>query len=335
MSRVRILEAGPGLLVQDHGRPGFLARGLSRGGAADMLALEEGAAVLGRAPDAAIEMAGRGGRFEVQGGTVAFALTGARMRAHLDGAPVPMTQGVLMEPGQRLEIGGAEAGCYGYLSLGGGLDVPAPLRAKSVHLRAGIGRALAAGDEIEILPGGRAGWRLDVDDRLSGGVLRVVASAQTELFDSAVRTRFFDTVFRRGPRGNRMGVEIIAEGDGFAARQQLTILSEITIPGDIQMTGDGFPFVLGPECQTTGGYPRIATVVPDDLGRAFQAAPGVALKFELIGLEAAGAAMRVQAARRKALARRAFPAVRDPGEMADLLGYQLISGVTDGRGHES
>ena len=52
-------EAGPSLTVQDRGRTGYLAMGLSRGGAADTLALAEGAALLRQSPEfAAIEMAG-------------------------------------------------------------------------------------------------------------------------------------------------------------------------------------------------------------------------------------------------------------------------------------
>ena len=80
-----IKKAGPGLTLQDRGRPGNLIHGLSRGGAADALALAEGALLLGQAPDrAALEMAGMGGEFEVSA-PVRIALTGAPMRADIDG----------------------------------------------------------------------------------------------------------------------------------------------------------------------------------------------------------------------------------------------------------
>jgi allophanate hydrolase len=41
-----VISAGSGVTVQDAGRPGFLASGLSRGGAVDRLALAEGAALM-------------------------------------------------------------------------------------------------------------------------------------------------------------------------------------------------------------------------------------------------------------------------------------------------
>ncbi len=67
MSRALIVHrAGPGTSVQDRGRTGYLDEGLSAGGAADLMALHEGAALLGQSPDcAALELAGQGGIFEV------------------------------------------------------------------------------------------------------------------------------------------------------------------------------------------------------------------------------------------------------------------------------
>ena len=85
-AHLTILRAGPGLTVQDLGRPGYLDMGLSRGGAVDRLALAEGAALLGQADSlAAVEMAGMGGEFQADQ-DLRIALTGARMRAQIDGA---------------------------------------------------------------------------------------------------------------------------------------------------------------------------------------------------------------------------------------------------------
>ena len=74
---LEVVQAGPGLSLQDAGRPGWLAQGLSRGGAADLVALAEGAALLGQAPGVALEMAGMGGRFRATC-DLRIALTGAR-----------------------------------------------------------------------------------------------------------------------------------------------------------------------------------------------------------------------------------------------------------------
>ena len=73
-------------------------------------------------------------------------------------------------------------------------------------------------------------------------------------------------------------------GPGFATEAQLNLLSDFILPGDVQMTGDGVPYILGPECQTTGGYPRIGTVISADMPRAMQAVPGAKLRFRFVTL---------------------------------------------------
>jgi biotin-dependent carboxylase-like uncharacterized protein len=329
MSGLKILRIGPAASVQDMGRPGLLGQGISQGGAADTLALAEGAALLRQDPGlAALEMGGMGGEFEATG-PLRIALTGAPMAAVLDGAALTWNALHRMEAGQRLTIGAARAGVYGYLHLGGGIATEPVLGARAVHLMAGLGRAAEAGD---LLPAGpdpnsETGLVLVAEDRFKGGELRIVESFQSHLFPEAVRARFAATAFSRGSRANRMGVEMVSEGVGFAAEGQLNILSEVILPGDVQMTGDGKPFVLLRECQTTGGYPRIGTVLPCDLPKAAQAQAGTPLRFRWVSLEDG---LEIQSRFRKSL--KGLPAacrplVRDPAAIRDLLSYQLISGA--------
>lgn len=330
MSRwIEVLSAGPAVTVQDRGRPGYLAVGLSRGGAADRLALAEGAALLGQDDGAALEMAGFGGVFAF-GADARIALTGAPMRARLDDAALAWNASHRVRAGQRLSIGAAEAGVYGYLSFGGGIATPPLLGSRAAHLTAGIGGVLAAGDRLPLGPDGGKGTGLVLEaGHCGGGTVRILPTAQTGLFGADDLTRFEATVFRRDAAGNRQGVRL-AGGAAFATGAQRSLLSEIVQPGDIQMIGDGLPYVLMAECQTMGGYPRIATVVPDDLPVVAQAAPGDALRFRFVTYEQALDDHR----RRRPGGRLAIPLrrlLRDPREMTDLLGHQLISGVTDGR----
>lgn len=324
-----ILRAGPGLTVQDGGRTGWLEYGVSRGGAADRLALAEGAALLGQGADlAAVEMAGMGGEFQADS-DLRIALTGAPMRASIDGAAVAWNASHLLPAGARLAIGAVQSGSYGYLHAGGGFQTPELLGALSAHLAAGIGAPLAEGDVLETGAdtGRGAGLGLAPEDRFEGGTVRVVASLQTSLFPRAELTRFEQTSFRRGARGNRMGVPMESDGEGFRPDGARTVVSEVITPGDIQVTGDGTPYVLLSECQTTGGYPRIGTVLPCDLPRLAQAAAGAALQFRFIPLEEAVELERAEAERREGLRSRCVPLIRDPRTMANLLSYQLISGA--------
>ncbi|MBE0452742.1 MAG: biotin-dependent carboxyltransferase family protein [Roseovarius sp.] len=338
MSRALIVhQAGPGVSVQDLGRPGYLAFGLSRSGASDRLALHEGAALLGQAPAlAALEMAGTGGTFETTE-TTRIALTGAPMRAQLDGATLAWNASHLVPVGAKLVIGPTLAGVYGYLHLGGGIATPERLGARSAHLAAGLGEVVTAGARLPVGADRRAaetGLKLDPEERFTGGTVRIVVGYQTGLFAPAEVARFEETVFTRDARGNRMGVRLIPDGEGFASKDGLSVLSEAIVPGDIQITGDGTPFVLMAESQTTGGYPRIGAVLPCDLARVAQAAPGTKLRLRFVPLDEGLAAERRAAEACATLRRRLSRLVRDPHDIRDLLSYQLISGAIAGNEEE-
>ncbi len=332
MNALEVLSAGPGVSVQDLGRPFHMASGLSRGGAADRLALHEAAALLGlKEVVAGLEMAGLGGRFRFAART-RFALTGAPMRARLDEQALAWNASHMAEAGQVLEIGGVQAGIYGYLTPAGGIGGPQVLGSRAAHLAAGIGSLVQAGARLEILPDPAPDTpplKLAPDARFCGGTLRMTPGPQTGLFAPETLERFLATAFTRSPTGNRQGVRLDQPGAPFAA--EITgQASEVIQAGDVQMTGAGVPYVLLAECQTTGGYARIGSVIPADLARIAQAPPGASLRFEMLSLEEADRLWRPESGLVAALARRAEPLTRDPHDIADLLSYQLISGVVAG-----
>lgn len=340
-----ILSAGPGVSVQDLGRPGYLACGLAEGGAADRHALWEGAALLGLAqPVPALELAGFGGRFRFSAAG-RFALTGAPMRASLDGRPLLWNASHAVLPGDTLEIGAAEAGVYGYLMPAGGIRLsPAPSNAAqngpddpSEESAAGGGVAgapprLQAGVRLMLgvdpRPDGAA-CRLPVESRFQGGRLRVMPGSQSALFDALTHARAYATAFRAGP-GNRQGLALHHEGAAFGNTAGSGLVSDFVTPGDVQMTGTGQPVILLAECQTVGGYPRLGTVIPADLPIAAQAAPGTALWLEALDLAEADALCQPEEALLAQLRRQIQPVLRAPHDIPDLLGYQLISGAVRG-----
>lgn len=332
MAGLKVLKAGPAITLQDHGREGWLDVGLSRGGAADRLALAEAAALLDLPENAvtSLEMQGIGGTFEVMG-DLQIALTGAPMQVTLDGAALAWNASHTVPQGSQLVIGSCLRGTYGYLTVAAVLEAPMQLGGHAAHLAASIGAPLQAGATLALSSRtGRSGYRIAPTPRFEGGEVRMVASFHTPLFGDALLARFQDTHFARGMRGNRMGVQLDAAGPGFQPEGGRNIVSEVVLPGDIQVTGDGTPFVLMAESQTTGGYPRIGTVLPCDLPKVAQATPGKPLRFRMVSLQDAVAAERSHRTQIKALAGSAEPLIRDPKDIADLLSYQLISGMVTG-----
>lgn len=324
-----VRSIGPAAAIQDLGRPGFMSVGLTRGGASDPTALHEGAALLRQAPSSAVlEMAGMGGVFEAST-KIRIALTGAVMDASIDGVSVQLNASHSVSAGSILKIGAMRQGNFGYLHVGGGFNTPSYLGTRGCHLSAGLGRLIQAGDQLPIGEdkGKDAGCHLVPEQRLDGGKIRFVRSMQSNKFDDATMTRFTKTEFRRDPRGNRQGIRMDFVGEGFQSGGQLNIVSEVTIAGDIQITGDGTPFVLMHECQTTGGYPRIGTILPCDLNKVAQAPVGSLLRFELLTLEEGSAVQARANAVLSGLRKSVKPLVRDVSSIQDLLSYQLISGA--------
>lgn len=332
-----ILDAVSGLLsVQDMGRPGHLARGLSRGGAMDRLALIEAAALLASpAPLPAIEMAAAGGRFRA-GAPLWLALTGAPMRAALDGRPVPWNATLRLEPGAVLTIGAAEQGMLGYLTPAGGIAGPDWLGSRAAHLNIGIGAPLAAGAVLPCRPDplrDRTARLIRPLPRFAGGTLRLIDGPQTDLFAPEERAAFLAATFHRAPRSNRQAIALDGPRPFRAeATRQLAggLASDVIGPGDVQMAGEGVPTVLMAECQTIGGYPRIGTILPDDLPRLAQTPPGGAVRFQHLTLAEARAVHRSEETLLREARTRTGPLIRDPSTMPDLLAYSLISGVVRG-----
>jgi 5-oxoprolinase (ATP-hydrolysing) subunit C len=330
---VTLERSGPMVSLQDLGRPGYIGRGLSVGGAMDRLALLEATALLGLPrPVAALEMAGMGVTLRVDT-EVRFALTGAPMMAQIDGTPLAWNASHRLAAGQRLQIAGTVSGSYGYLSFAGGIATGQWLNSRSAHFSAGIAGAVAAGDELALGPDpspSHVPQKLEVEDRFSGGSLRIMPGPQTDEFDLATRQRFAQTTFLRSPQANRQGVRLDQAGAAFAAPKAARLVSDFITCGDVQMTGDGLPYVLLAECQTIGGYPRMGTVIGADLARVAQAPLGARLRFEWLTADAADALYHSDAATLAFLRGKVQPMRRNPADMHDLLSYQLISGVTRG-----
>ncbi len=328
---VTISRAGPGITVQDLGRPGYIAQGLSRGGAADRHAILAAAALLDQDPTAALEVPPAALTLAFDA-TARIALTGAPMRASLGETQLAWNACHRVEAGQSLTLSPAKGG-YGYVSFGGGLATEPRLGSRSAHLAAGLGRALEKGDALPLGADESAATNRILDpEGPTDDPLRLLPSAHTGLYSEETLARFEAATFTRDGRGNRQGVKLNHEGDPFATTaNQLSLVSEIARPGDIQMTGDGVPYLLGTECQTTGGYPRIGAVLPQDLPRAIQAPPGAELRVRFVARADALSDWLSEPDSLARMRKAVRPLTRDPRDIRDLGRYQLISGVTAGR----
>ena len=299
MSLIEVQSPGLQTTVQDLGREGFGAMGVSPSGAADPLALRIGNRLVGNAEGAAaLEMTLVGGTFLFPERSV-VALSGSDFGATLDDVAVDMWTSVEVHSGQTLRTGPTRTGARCYLCVRGGIEVKLFLGSASTHLLSGLGgydgRALRKGDVLRI---GTAGgtFRTFRKQRLSGWalkqlsprkVLRVTAGPQSDWFSEEAHNNFYSATYRLAEESNRMGLRL--EGPPLNAASGGEMISEGVSLGAVQITASGLPIILFVEQQTTGGYPKIANVISADLHSLGQLRPRDEIRFEPVDLAAASA----------------------------------------------
>ena len=285
MKGLRIVRAGLLTTVQDLGRWGHQAAGVPVAGPMDAYSHRLANRLVGN-PDeaAALEVTLVGPELEAIG-EVVCALAGAEFELIAGDRAVPGGRAFVLRSGTRLRFGRRHAGARATLAVRGGVDVPpvAGSRASSLVARMGPfgGRPLAPGDLLPVGPAADAGTSAHAAFSLplphGGARLRAIPGPQDRMFPLDALETFFTQRFIVTSRSNRMGYRL--EGTPVIHAGGADILSEATPMGSVQVPGEGQPILLMADRQTTGGYPKIATVISADLPLAGQLAPGDWIQF--------------------------------------------------------
>lgn len=291
--------AGPHVSVQDPGRRGWLRYGVPASGPMDRLAFAAAQTALGNPPDApAIEISRGGLRLDCLAGETGFALAGAGfILEQAGGRGGSWSRGVL-RAGESLTIRPGPWGCWCYLAFAACPAVTPWLGSVATHGPSGLG-------------GGRlkAGGRLVLEGARSGPgpgpipcpvlarprhELRVTRGPQERFFAPDALDTLLSARWRVTDSGDRMGQRLSGPR---LTPLALDMPSEPLARGAVQVAGDGAATVLMADHQTTGGYPKIATVLDCDLDGFAQLRPGQDLVFREVSPEEA-----VALARRRAVA---------------------------------
>ena len=290
----------PGMLttIQDLGRWGQQASGVPVAGPMDWYSHRLANQLVGNDERAALlEVTLIGPELEADAETFCV-LTGARFDVTVNGTAIDSTSPFVVPRGGRLRIGGRRKGARAMLAVRGGFDLPALFgsRATSVIARMGPlgGRPLSAGDVLPVGDGighvASTGTPLPLPD--GGARLRVVVGPHDAMFTAAARDALFGSRYVVTPESNRMGYRL--HGSPLAHRGDTEILSDATPIGSLQVPRSGHPILLMADRQTTGGYPKIATVITADLPMAGQLAPGDWIEFAECTRAAAVDALRAR-----------------------------------------
>jgi antagonist of KipI len=156
------------------------------------------------------------------------------------------------------------------------------------------GRPLVAGDVLPVGTNAAAATRAVPELRLpdGGARLRVMRGPHDGMFTPEAITTLTSSRYVVTPESNRMGYRL--EGPSVVHAAGADILSDATPIGSLQVPASGRPILLMADRQTTGGYPKIATVISADLPLAGQLAPGDWIEFVECTREEALDALRAQ-----------------------------------------
>ncbi len=285
---MKILTTNALASIQDSGRFGYRSMGVGRNGVMDSWSLQAGNALMKNylnEPAIEIAMGELIVEFEED---VSFCLTGALYKAYLNDKRIPCYWRINAQAGQILKLMRPLQGMYTYLCIHGGFDIEPVLQSTSTNLKAGFGglegRYLKADDTLKV----RAASSLPVIGvaRLAPTqTIRVIKNSEYEYFTSDSKAAFESQSWQLQSSSNRMGYRLNGTALKFIEPAQMS--SHGVDIGMIQVPPQGQPIVLMADAQTTGGYPKIATVIDADIGLMAQIRFGKTCQFAIVTLEQA------------------------------------------------
>ena len=294
-----VTRAGFLTSVQDLGRTGLRQFGVSTSGALDSFGLRVANLLVGNDEGAAgleITLGGLQLRFEDER---IVAWCGGEFDVQIGSRALPAGHVAYLQRGDELKFGLAQIGCRCWLAISGGIDVPVVLGSCSTDLRANFGglegRTLRDGDQLSLgefrqsetaAAAGISSWSAPhdwVSPARRGPILRFIRGIDWERFNASTPQRFTSEAFTVSPDSDRMGVRL--DGPELKREDETDLISEAVAPGTIQIPPSGKPILLLGDCQTIGGYPKIAHVITADLGVAAQLRADDGVRFSEVSLQ--------------------------------------------------
>ena len=294
---VKIIDPGFNVTVQDFGRPKFQHLGVPVSGAISPTLLRLANALVSNAEyEAGLEIRLMGPTFEVLCDSLRIAVVGTSTPVEIIDGDItfqPANQSIKLKKGQIVKIGNVSDSGTTYLAIEGGFDLPKIYDSMSTYVRAGIGgykgRALLAGDVVSLRTHSAADhgelklndtWFLD-----ENGPLRVILGPQDDYFLSSSVDTFFASKYSVTTEADRMGIRL--DGPKLQHSKGYNIVSDGIVTGAIQVPGTGQPIMLLADHQTTGGYPKLGTVISADISRLGLLCPGAEITFLQVTVEEA------------------------------------------------
>jgi antagonist of KipI len=303
---ITILTNGILTTVQDLGRYGSRRYGINPGGAMDTKAARLINILLGNDEnEAVLEMHYPAPQIRFDKDII-FSLGGAQFGAALNDEPVENWRPIAGRKGDVLKFTEKRSGTRCYLSVGGGFNIEKWLGSASTNLKAQVGgyqgRALKKDDSLEFgneeignkVSSSLITHRSPFNYRVSSGLIprysafptvRVIPGAEYELLSEETRHGFVEQSFKIGLQSDRMGFRLA--GKPLKLEKPHEFISSAVSFGTIQLLPDGQLIILMADHQTTGGYPRLAHIISEDLPLVGQLGANDGVGFHVVDIKEA------------------------------------------------
>lgn len=300
MSRavLRVVFAGPYVSIQDGGRQGYMRFGVPRSGPMDRLGFAAANLALGNDAGApGVEISAGGLTLDCIEGRLGLAMAGGGFLTSLAGDTEPSWRVAVIEAGQRLVIRPGRWGAWTNLAFAGRLQAGEWLGSSATHALSGFGGGRVVTGQRLVIEDARPARPRDLPLPVLArftGLAHVVMGPQDHFFDAAAREAFLDGDWSLTNAYDRMGMRLA--GPTILPSARLDMPSEGIMRGAVQIAGDGVPVVMQADHGTTGGYPKIATVLDADLDAFVQGRPKQPVRFQPVSPAEAVAIARTRRA---------------------------------------
>nr|WP_227754375.1 biotin-dependent carboxyltransferase family protein [Stagnihabitans tardus] len=290
---MKVLFAGPHVTLQDQGRPGHLRFGVPASGPMDRLAFRLAQGAIG-AEGAAIEVSLGGLALQNLDEDVTLAIAGGGFIAEHRGKGTSW-QVLTLRRGETLRLRPGFWGAWTYVAVAGRIQASTWLGAQATHGPSGLGGGRLTTGQILTIETPRTLPETAIPCPVTArprSILRATPGPQDRFFSRTSLTAIFSESFTLSPAIDRMGLRLT--GPHLPPEGALSIPSEPLLRGSVQVNGAGVASILMADHQTTGGYPKIATVIDADLDAAARLRPGDRLRFAPVTPEQALGIERLQ-----------------------------------------
>ena len=286
-----IVRPGINTTFQDRGRDNLYHIGIPFSGVMDNRNYLMANKLVNNKLDAAIiEFAYQGPHLKYTGEKINFAITGdviftiKKDDIEIEGKCYESYQ---IESGNEINIISTNKSVYGYLALGGELNIEFQWNSCSINTKANIGsnngKKLDFGQKINLR---KINTNQDVkkinyiNTKIEN--IRVIKGTNFDYFSENGKKIFYKKEFIVSKLSDRMGMRL--EGPKIENIVNTNIKSEGLIKGVIQVPADGNPIIMLSDHGTVGGYPKIGVVASVDYDRLVQISPGSKIKFKEVNL---------------------------------------------------